>query len=304
MILISKKVMRRLKHYALVVLHAVRVFRQYLSLSFLVPDCIKKPLQDRIVIKRLDATYREILARNKELKDTYHGKRCFVIGNGPSLNTVDMRKLKNECVIVVNLFHRYKDFKEINSRYYILIDPDWFLPKTAFSTLLKEIETITDPDTIFIVPLSARAYLRESGFFGDRKVYYFSAFGEFKEDLKFNIELDRTIPQPVNSINCSLLVAKYLGCKDIYLLGCDRDSLSRHNPLSDVQQLHFYKDEDDGTIQRAPFELSLFYTALSLKIDRLLGQKFALDGVKIWNANPKSWIDVFEKIEYELIPGL
>jgi len=39
---------------------------------------------------------RESIRKLTGLKDTHKGERCFVIGNGPSLRSIDLSKLKNE----------------------------------------------------------------------------------------------------------------------------------------------------------------------------------------------------------------
>jgi len=45
---------------------------------------------------------RESIARLAALKDAYRGKRCFIIGNGPSLRETDISKLKGEYTFGMN----------------------------------------------------------------------------------------------------------------------------------------------------------------------------------------------------------
>ncbi|BAQ15707.1 FkbM family methyltransferase [Methyloceanibacter caenitepidi] len=60
-----------------------------------------RKVQD-IYTKRLDAIYRPKL---RDLRKKYKGtKRCFVIGNGPSLNETDLSVLKDEVTFAVNGF--------------------------------------------------------------------------------------------------------------------------------------------------------------------------------------------------------
>ena len=40
--------------------------------------------------------YLDILKNNKKFKNIHEGKRCFIIANGPSIKTQDLRLLKNE----------------------------------------------------------------------------------------------------------------------------------------------------------------------------------------------------------------
>lgn len=51
---------------------------------------------------RLDALYRP---RLKALRETFRGReRCFIIGNGPSLNSTDLTQLRDEVTFAVNSF--------------------------------------------------------------------------------------------------------------------------------------------------------------------------------------------------------
>jgi len=38
---------------------------------------------------------RDTMRRLRQFHDRYEGERCFIIGNGPSLNNTDLSKLKN-----------------------------------------------------------------------------------------------------------------------------------------------------------------------------------------------------------------
>ena len=43
--------------------------------------------------------------RLERFKNKYKGKRCFIIGNGPSLNKMDLSPLKNEYTFGLNRFY-------------------------------------------------------------------------------------------------------------------------------------------------------------------------------------------------------
>ena len=40
----------------------------------------------------------------KSLENKFKGERCFIIGNGPSLNELDLNKIKDEYAFGVNAF--------------------------------------------------------------------------------------------------------------------------------------------------------------------------------------------------------
>ena len=64
---------------------------------------ICKPWKDKqlkqLQIRYLQSGYSEKI---KKLKDNYIGKRCFIIGNGPSLRIEDLNCLKGEYTFAAN----------------------------------------------------------------------------------------------------------------------------------------------------------------------------------------------------------
>lgn len=80
-------------------------------------------------INRISGKY-DFLKNNVYLKEIYKNKRVFLLGNGPSLNDFDLKKLNNEIVIMVNRSFEHPDYEIIKPKYHIFIDPklatgDW-----------------------------------------------------------------------------------------------------------------------------------------------------------------------------------
>ena len=63
-----------------------------------------------------------------KLKNSQFGKRCFIIGNGPSLKKQDLTLLKDEFSFVTNHFINHKDLKAINPNFYCASDMQFFNP--------------------------------------------------------------------------------------------------------------------------------------------------------------------------------
>ena len=83
-----------------------------------VTKAIKNPNKIIPFLKRefLDAPKaKKIILKNQELKDIYKEKRCFIIGNGPSIKDQDLTLFKNEITFVANNFYLHKDFDKIGS---------------------------------------------------------------------------------------------------------------------------------------------------------------------------------------------
>jgi hypothetical protein len=65
---------------------------------------------------------RDSIRQLAELKDIHRGKRCFLIGNGPSLKQTDLSLLKNEFTIGTNRI--YLAFPELgfSTSYYLSVN--------------------------------------------------------------------------------------------------------------------------------------------------------------------------------------
>ena len=62
---------------------------------------------------------KKFLRKNIEYKDKYKGKRCFIIGNGPSLKKHDLTLLKDEFVLTVNSMTITKEFDLITTDFHL-----------------------------------------------------------------------------------------------------------------------------------------------------------------------------------------
>ena len=62
------------------------------------------------------------LKKNELLKNININKRIFVLGNAPSLNDNDLKKLKDETVIMVNRSFQHQDYEIIKPKYHIICD--------------------------------------------------------------------------------------------------------------------------------------------------------------------------------------
>ena len=54
----------------------------------------------------------DLLQKNRMLRDLHAGKRCFIVGNGPSIKAQDLTPLRDEVTIVVSSFFRHSQARE------------------------------------------------------------------------------------------------------------------------------------------------------------------------------------------------
>ncbi|WP_300390896.1 FkbM family methyltransferase [Henriciella sp.] len=152
-------------------------------------------------------THRSLL---KDLRNGRKRKRCFIIGNGPSLKKTDLSPLKNEDTFVTNGFFLKMPELDWTPTYYVVED------HLVAEDRKKEINNLHGPTKLF------PAYLRyclnpdkDTIFFNHRpRVSFPDGF-----DFSFDAD-DHTFAGGTVTFTCMELAA-FLGYEEIYLIGVD-----------------------------------------------------------------------------------
>lgn len=155
-------------------------------------------------------------SRLASLHNIHKGKRCFIIGNGPSLNITDLEKLKNEITFASNKIYLAFQYTKWRPTYYSLEDSSF--ARNHWSEISKIRDTIQIlPDILdFFMPRIKTAI-------------YYNLKWESLWDKEFNY------PDPphfsTNALECIyagctvtytlLQMAFFMGIREIYLIGMD-----------------------------------------------------------------------------------
>ncbi|MDO8496891.1 MAG: DUF115 domain-containing protein [bacterium] len=276
---------------------------------------IVRKIKRRIEAENLAYSHRGVLRRNVALKDIKKGGRCFIIGNGPSINDQDLLRLKNEQTIVVNSFWNYNKYKELDPKYYVLLDGDVFPrldQKMNFfvEQFLSKMNLLSSRSTEFFFHISSKDFMEKKDVFPNNKIHYIFSQGHFKDNLDFNIDINKIIPYGKNVIVSSIMIAAYMGFEEIYLLGCEHDFLAYPSYKHYEKFPHFFSNpydlsekEDAGyyAMSIMPYENHIYSSLILFKNYRLLKEKLAIEkpAIKIYNATPNSFLDVFPMVKFE-----
>jgi hypothetical protein len=156
--------------------------------------------------------YRRIL---KGLRDKYKGKRCFIIGNGPSLKNMDLSFLKDEITIGSNGI--YKNFDKWG------FHTDFLLFEDTEQTEQRgpEIHKIKGPRKMAAI-YNAYAFKPDNHtvFFNARRAdgYYWKNLSPmFSRDFSEIVYLGSTITY------IAMQLAYHLGFQEVYIIGVDHD---------------------------------------------------------------------------------
>jgi len=246
--------------------------------------------------------HNDILIKNKSLKDIHKGRRCFIIGNGPSLKQQDLLLLKNEIKIVVSGFYNHKDCRKINPNYWLIIDPlFWTQPETFLKpiiTFINEKNLITK----LFAPTEAFDSIKKiliSNLTTNFDIHYlkYDPAKNINDDINFSQSI---IPYGQNVISVALMLSFYLGCNLVYLIGCDHSWWGwKRNDYENKHMSHFYASQSIPTSQRLTYD-ALLSTIMVQKFQYLQLKKYAQKRrIQIFNGTNGGYLDLFQRVNFE-----
>jgi hypothetical protein len=245
-------------------------------------------------------TLEDLLKKNITLRRKYAGKRCFIVGNGPSIKTQDLTVLHDEVSIVVNSFFRHPDAKVIHPKFWILADPYfWVKASEFFSPMFAEVVEKALDIKLFVPTGGAQVFLKANA--GPLIDMHFFHYNESK-NINSTIDFAGGIPRfGQNVVIVSLMLAFYLGCNPIYFIGCDHDFMKiTREEYGNAQLEHFYANQNQTKSsehltwdqwQAAMARMNYEYNQLK--------QYAALWGFDVYNATPGGYFDNFPRVQYE-----
>jgi hypothetical protein len=163
------------------------------------------------------------LAKIQRYKDIHKDESCYIIGDGISLKWFDLEEFSNKISISLGLIPFHKQFKALNVKYLMLVEPYWFYP--AFcgdinnSRYMRHISKAyrgiiqDNQDKQFFLNFSNYPVLRSKNL-----TYLFHDIPD--ERLPENF-ITRRLYAFEGSLRSSILLAIYMGFDHCYLVGCD-----------------------------------------------------------------------------------
>lgn len=206
--------------------------------EWILPHGVQR-LRERWGVKRylrLSPEEKAVLSRNRKFQNLYSGKRCFIVGNGPSLAKQDLTPLQNEVTIVMNFFNRHPLAKTLRPAAYCAAESGYDIDPDTFCCMLPGVSA----DAYFFA-YDTKSLVQKIGCLPPEKTYYTVMRLPIHEwpSEQLTLDLTKTIPLPQDTSIYAIMIASAFGCTPIFLLGMDYDQLSH---LS--YQRHFYDAND------------------------------------------------------------
>ncbi len=243
---------------------------------------------------------RAVLQRNRRFSMRYQGKRAFVIGTGPSLNSQNLGWLANDLVFAANGFWRHPILVNWQPVSLALADPDYFNGSGVWNSEFAGLRRVAST-SVFFVPLNARSVIQSQGWLPEDRTFYCAMYGNMARVKNFSYDLTQPIPGCQTVSLFSIMIALYMGCNPIYLVGMDHDFLATPS-----KPTHFYEGNDlpENSPEVDTFSTWSYDKLMAAVLDmwggyRNLKRMAASQGQYIYNATAGGFLDVFPRVNFE-----
>ena len=221
------------------------------------------------------------LYRMRKLKNKYRGKRCFIIGNGPSLTKTDLKLLKNEYTFGTNRLYILFDELGFSTTFFIAADAQIIrqynndinlIPANKFLMWKNRHDIRFDSETIFL---------------------------EQDLDISFKSDVTRKLYTGGSVTYIAMQLAYYMGFNPVILVGVDhayktvRKTKDKVKLLPYDKKSHFSPDYyKEGDVWIPP---DLQKQEFSYKMARYA---YESTGREILDATIGGKLKVFPKVKY------
>lgn len=220
-------------------------------------------------------------------KNMYSGRRCFLIGNGPSLSEIDLEKIYEENEISFGLNRIHIIYKNTNWRpdFYFLNDGKEYEYNKEYLGVGNQVNFIKDFIGIEDTKNSGKTF-----YYKGADENYYPGFPKFSSDITQECYGGRTTMYQMIQFAC------YMGFSEIYLLGVD------FSFGEDGRDAHFSKDYGLGENgKREDYTVGVAFRK-EVEHAYISARNYAeFNGIKIYNATRGGYLEVFERVNFDEI---
>lgn len=250
---------------------------------------------------------REVLTANGPLKDRHASQRCFIVGNGPSVKQVDLRRLQGEAVFSVSNGYLHEGYAAMAPQYHCVPQITYGrMTEADVVSWFREMDQSIGHATLFLNETEA-GLVRQHGLFPKRRVHYLALRNSFDElDDRRIIDLTEPVPRVESVPVMTLMVALYMGFREIVLLGIDHDHFKTGRYVyafdPQVQKGKDFSVKDNGEVL-TPRHDEFQSLARLWRQYRVLSEIAQHHGISILNASSSSELDEFPRARLDDVLG-
>lgn len=215
----------------------------------------------------------------------HEGQKCFIVGNGPSLQMKDLEKIQNLNIPTfgVNLIYKMYPSTYWRPTYFVITEYN------IYRTYYDEINELRS-DNLFIkdfYPLSETPHI--SG------VNYYPGYARrtYMEQQQFSNDITKAVYAGTSVTYDTIQIASYMGFKEIYLIGVDFSYLN--DPAEKGN--HVY---DSVTVDKRKVA-GISNISVTLNAFQKAREYADVNGIKIYNATRGGKLEIFERKEIDQV---
>ena len=217
------------------------------------------------------------------LRNTKKGKKCFIVGNGPSLTIDQLEAIKAEDCFGANRIYKIFEKTTWRPKYYVIQDR-YDETKGIYETL--------DVEHLFVSDI----YWKEHGMNNPCAIcYHTNRAIRQKSDLPYSEDVSQFV-QTASTVTYTMIqIATYMGYSELYLIGMDHTYANVTNDKGVMVQKnnirsHVFEDEKPNEVVA-----NISYMEEAYRVAKGFCEK---QGIKIYNATCGGALEVFRRINF------
>lgn len=235
---------------------------------------------------------RESLRRLAALKDVHRGQRCFVIGNGPSLNRTDLTRLRSEFTFGTNRIYLLFSTLGFTTSYYLSVN------SLVIEQCAQEILSLPIPR---FLSWRSRDLIRPALPPGSRlprenpPIFLHTTYSgpKFAHDARHRLWEGATVTY------VALQLAFHMGFEQVILIGVDHNFETKGPPNTTVVSQGDDPNHFHAGYFGKGFRWQLPDLETSERAYRMARQAFNQSGRQILDATVGGRLQVFPKVDYD-----
>lgn len=237
--------------------------------------------------------------RIKKCYNIHKNKRCFIVGNGPSLVLDDLNKIKHEITFGCNGIYGLYEKTEWRPTYYCATDPGGC---RLYYNDLKIANLLTTGSKLLFSPILSDAFYYRNKY--NNLILFKTAVPldwnhpVFSKDISKEIFVSGTVTYAM------LQIAVYMGFAEIYLLGIDFSFSVERNEKGEIKIQSFINHPKEIEEAIEPVKKVYGYEFIADIDKQLHGYQAAKQysdahGIKIFNATRGGKLEVFPRVDFD-----
>ena len=215
-----------------------------------------------------------------KFRNIHKGESCFIIGNGPSINKMDLSSLRNHHTFGLNKIYLIFDKVDLNLSYHVSVNP------LVIEQSIKEFKSLLCPS--FLSYRYAKNNFKNS----DNIHYLLTA-----NLCTFQPNLTQGVYEGYTVTYVAMQIAFYMGFSKVFLIGVDHNFTTPGNP----NEKQFLQGDDPNHFSPNYFGNKEWHlpdleaSELSYNMARF---HFSRAGRQIYDATVDGKLNIFPKISY------